>query len=198
MKSDDTLKRPRTWRRRGDHLKQARREQAAESEGRVREAMARVVEAATGPDEGHRQAVLQHVRQNWPPFVRRMFVERLAEMLGRGTESGRQAAASLIQLGACTLPVLTGEFTKARSVAVQQHTLEVLAGIGRRLGTAERGELMMELVILMGSAVEEAVRRQVAEVVAALRRASESPSSRGRSPRPASGPGVPEAPRAFA
>jgi hypothetical protein len=132
------------------------------------------VQAATDPDEGRRQAAVQHLRETWPPAVLRVLVERLAEMLGRGGESAHQAGASLIQLGASTLPVLTHKFTKARSAAVQQHTLEVLAGIGRRLGTAERSELMTELLLLVPYAVGEAVRQQVAEVVATLRRANES------------------------
>jgi hypothetical protein len=163
-----------TWRRVGDYLNQARKQQLAESEERVREGMAPLVQAATDADEDRRQAAVHYVRQKWPPAVLRVLVERLAEMLGRGTESAHRAGTSLIQLGASTLPVLTHKFMQARSAAVQQHTLEVLAGIGRRLNPADRSELMMELVILVRYAVEEAVRQQAMEVVTTLRRANES------------------------
>jgi hypothetical protein len=99
----------------------------------------------------------------------------------------------LIQLGASSLPVLTHKFMQARSAAVQQHTLEVLGAIGQRLGPSNRSQLMMDLAILTQYAVEGSVGQQFMEVVAALRRADESPSSRDRSPRPASALGVPEA-----
>src|SRR5215468_8800492 len=86
-------------RRARDYFKQLRTKQLAENEERIREALAPLVQATTDADERRRRVAVQHFQQTLPPTVLRVLAERLAEMLGRGTESARQAAASLIQLG---------------------------------------------------------------------------------------------------
>jgi hypothetical protein len=165
-----------TLRQRLNYAAQLQRQKQVESEKRLQAALAPMVEALTHGDDACRQAAVGTVLQTCVPTVLGLLIDRLADLLGRDGESGHQAAASLVQLGARSVPALTRRFSRARSAAVQRQAVEVLGKIGRDLEPEDRCELMSELMILTRHAVEDSIRQDLAELIGVLRRENERPS----------------------
>jgi len=100
------------------------------SEERIQGALAPLVSAATDPEESRRHAAVAIALQKCVPAVLRRLIDRLVDALAHGGQAVcRQAAASLVQVGPRAVPVLTHRLKQARSAAVQQRVVAVLAEI---------------------------------------------------------------------
>ena len=151
------------------------RREAAEAEKRLQRRLTPLVQALTEPDEPQRRAAAEHVLQVCLPAVVARLADRLVGLLrtGGGT-ARRQAAVSLVQFGARSLPALVVKFTKARGAGKQLAIAEVLYGIAPGLGQDERVKLLADLMLLARFALDITAAAAIARVVLALRQAEEA------------------------
>ena len=138
-----------------------------------------LAEALAQPDERSREAAVERVAQLHVPAGTGLLSRALVELLGREEGPVRdQAVAYLSRLGPLAVPDLVLRFPRTDRAALQQGIIDALTCIAPGLDRDQSLELVIDLWVLLGFAVEQPVRLGLGKVLVAVRRANEA-SSRG-------------------
>jgi hypothetical protein len=135
-----------------------------------------LVDALTDLDESRRQAAARHVQQTCIPAAVALVCRLLVERLLAGPAGVRRSArASLVQVGAAALPALYGRLLCTRGAGTQVALVGALAAIGQGLSPRVRVDLMLDLMIVRGRAIDDSARQAIDGAVATLRRLQPPP-----------------------
>jgi hypothetical protein len=137
---------------------------------KIDQALAPLIAALVGPDEGRRRAVALHALCHGTRPTLGRIAERLVQaLLGPDERARRQARASLVDFGSLSAPALLAALRRPGKPGVQVALIDALQTVALALDADQRALLLLDLDILAHGTGEEAVRKALLGAVMSLR-----------------------------